>query len=226
MDKEDKESYIEPELMKLMHRFGNLFVHVTGEGKVDFRDKSRTTDTKYGMVKFIISGESGCMTPLQGYDTCALDQAIDKLLSYEVVPRKGKEDSIEEFFGWEEFVTECVRRSIKDTCGTKAYYRYRYPDPTGGDLLIVTVEPLCNAMVVGEYNAGNDCEYIGVIDDIDKPKIKSHIITVDGKDLEVFDEEMIHFRGLKYVPKKGDYLLKDPETNYYIILPQEDYSIH
>lgn len=219
---------IATELVDLMHSFGNLLVHVSGEGKVDYRISGMGSGW-LGMIKVILSGDVGCMKPYKGYDTCAFDQAIEYLLSLEMVPHLNS--SINEKYtvtpeAWNKFVL-----GIKEECSfvgraqPKYFFKLLAED---GKTVVTTVslEPLCNEFVVGEFQAGKQYEFIGVITDYDQPKINSCFINVEEKEYEIELAKLIHFRHRKFLPGKGDYLLHSPEKGLYVILPKEDYSIH
>jgi hypothetical protein len=219
-------SQISSDLITLNNTFGNLLVHVSGEGKVDF---SGAGAGWLGMIKYIISGDIGCMKPYKGYDTCALDNAIEFLLNLDTVPHLNS-SAFEEFTitpeKWREFVL-----SIKEDCSFVGDFKNKYVYTLRGgdkDVPVVTVrlEPLCNEFVIGEFTASQKCEFLGTLEDWDQPKIKSAFVMVNGAELELQLERLIHFRHRLYQPRRGDYLLYDKEKDVYIILPQEDYSIH
>lgn len=223
---------VSTELQLLMHRFGNLFLHISGEGKVDFRSSAGDGHGWLGMLKTVISGDIGCMTTYPGYDTCALDTALDYLYGIDLFPHLNSsvnEEYVPSPEQWRKFV-DGIREELKTLPESKykPKYQYKYYADSDTDTAIVTVtlEPLCNTFVVGEYNASNKHEYLGVIEDYDQPKIKTAFVRVNGEEIEIELERLIHFRHRLYQPRKGDYLLFDAENNAYIILPQEDYSIH
>lgn len=219
---------ISDQVVRLMHSFGNLFVHVSGEGKVDFRAHGMGSSW-LGMIKNVVSGDVGCMKPYKGYDTCALDQTIDFLLNLELAPHMNistNEEYVVTQDTWRAFVN-----SIKEECTfigkPKPKYKFELKTFDGTKVVAtVVIEPLCNEFVIGEYNASESAEYIGVIEDYDQPRINSCFIKVNGEDKEYQLDELISYRHRKYQPRKGDYLLRDLESKFYIILPQEDYSIH
>lgn len=221
-------AHVNEQLVRLMHSFGNLFVHVSGEGKVDFRAPGMGSGW-LGMIKVILSGDVGCMKPYQGYDTCAFDQAIEYLMDLDMAPHLNS--SINEEYTvdrerWVKFI-----QGIKDECsfvGKPApKYKFELRSDDGKHVITtIILEPMCNTFVVGEYNATKECEYIGVIEDYDQPKIDSCFIQCEGKEYEVELDKLIHYRHRKYQPRKGDYFLFNAESKAYIILPQEDYSIH
>lgn len=216
------------ELVRLMHSFGNLFVHVSGEGKIDFRMEGMGSAWA-GMIKTIISGDIGCMKPYKGFEVCALDQAIDYLINLELAPHMNlstNEEWVVTPDVWQAFIME-----IKDECTfigkPKPKYLFELKSLDGETVIAtVAIEPLCNEFVVGEFNAAKSAEFVGEIEDYDQPKIKSCFIRVNGDELEIELDKLIYYRHRKYQPRKGDYLLKDVESGYHFILPQEDYSIH
>lgn len=224
---------VSDELKRLMHRFGNLLVHISGEGKVDFRGATGDNCGWIGMTKHIISGDLGCMTPYPGYDTCALDVALDFLYNLDLAPHLNS--SVNEEFvpapeEWRKFI-DGIKVALKDLLepNYKRKYTFTFYNDEEQKVPVVTVklEPLCNTFVVGEFNAANKHEYLGVIEDYDQPKINHCWITVNGSTIEDIElKRLIHFRHRRYQPRKGDYLLYDAEKDVYIILPQEDYNIH
>lgn len=224
---------INSELQRLMHRFGNLFLHVSGEGKVDFRSSVGEGHSWLGMLKAVISGDVGCMTPYPGYDVCALDTALDYLYGMDLFPHLNSsvnEEYVPSTEQWRKFV-DGIRAELKqlpdDKYKAKYQYTYYADSDTDTPIVTVTLEPLCNTFVVGEYNAAGKHEYLGVIEDYDQPKVNHCWITVNGSTIDDIElKRVIHFRHRKFQPRKGDYLLYDAEADVYIILPQEDYSIH
>lgn len=219
---------VSDELVKLMHSFGNLFVHVTGEGKVDFRAPGMGAGW-LGMIKIILSGDIGCMKPYKGYDTCAFDQAIEYLMDMDMAPHLNS--STNEEFTVSRDVWVAFIQSIKEECSFvgKALPKYAFElkSESGEDVICtITLEPICNGFVVGELAAAKEYSYIGVVEDYDQPKIDSCFIQCEGKEYEIELDKLIHFRNRKYQTRKGDYLLHNEEKGLYLVLPQEDYSIH
>ncbi|QYN79927.1 hypothetical protein PQD71_gp034 [Kosakonia phage Kc263] len=224
---------VSDELKRLMHRFGNLLVHVSGEGKVDFRGATGDNCGWIGMSKTIISGDLGCMTPYSGFDTCALDVALDFLYNLDLAPHLNS--SINEEFvpapeEWRKFI-DGIKVELKNLLEPNFKMRYTFTlyndEEQKVPVATVRLEPLCNAFVIGEFNAAGKHEYLGVIEDYDQPKINHCWITVNGSTIDDIElKRIIHFRHRRYQPRKGDYLLYDAEKDVYIILPQEDYNIH
>lgn len=221
--------HLSDEIIRLNHAFGNLLVHVSGEGKVDFRAAGQGSGW-LGMIKVIYSGDTGCMKPYKGYDTCAFNQAIEFLMDLDMVPHMNL-GSNEEYTvtpeTWRKFV-----QGIEEECSFVGSPKKKYVfelKQEDGDKVITTIvlEPLCNEFVVGEVTAAKHCELIGIISDYDQPLIKSCFIVAEEKEYKIELENLIHFRHRKFIPRKGDYLLRHHENeNVYIVLPQEDYSIH
>lgn len=215
-------------LIHLTNTFGNLLVHVSGEGKIDFQQKE--SSSWLGMVKYIISGDIGCMKPYKGFDVSAFDQAIEYLLALENLPHLNSsinEEYVVSSEKWREFILG-IKEDLSFVGSYKKKYFYELKGGDSGDVIVATIsiEPLVNRFVVGEFNAAKNLEFLGELDDYDQPMIKSAVITINGEDMTIGLERLIHFRGRKYQPRKGDYLLYDKEKDYYVILPQEDYSIH
>lgn len=224
---------ISTELIRLMSRIGNLHVHVSGEGKVDFRG-ALNNSAWVGMLSTIISGDIGCMRPYDKYPTCALDNALDFLYNLECAPHLnmgGNEDHVPSTERWQTFI-DGIREELTNL--TEASYKKQYTytlfkgDLVDNEVLVtVTIKPLCNEFVVGEYIAANTYNLVGEIEDFDQPKIKSCFITANGEDLEIELDKLIHYRNKKWFqPDKGDYLLHDEKSGVYVILPKEDYSFH
>ncbi|EBY9763963.1 hypothetical protein D5W64_12690 [Salmonella enterica subsp. enterica serovar Saintpaul] len=219
---------ISEEVLRLTHSFGNLLVHVSGEGKVDFRTPGMGSGW-LGMIKIIISGDVGCMKPYKGYDTCALDQAIDYLIDIELAPHLNtslNEEFVVSDERWKAFIM-----SIKEECSFvgNPKPKYKFELKSDDDKHVVTtivLEPLANDFVVGEFTAAKHATFIGPITDYDQPKINSCFIVAEGKEYEIDFDKLIHYRHRKYIPRPGDYLLYNEEKGFYVILPQEDYSIH
>lgn len=222
-----KETYVGQELIRLMHSFGNLHVHISGEGKVDFLQKEGPS--WLGMIKFIISGDIGCMKPFKGYDVSALDQAIDYLLNLDQAPHSNlstNEEFVPDVESWKKFVMD-IKESTEFTGNPKPIYKFSMLGGKDGKTVIttVTIEPLANQDVVGEFGAVQKNTFLGMIEDYDQPKIDSCFIKAEGTEYEIQLDKIITFRN-KRIPQRGDYLLKDEETEMYIVIPGEDYSIH
>lgn len=221
-------AHVSEQLTGLMHSFGNLFVHVSGEGKVDFRAPGMGSGW-LGMIKIILSGDVGCMKPYKGYDTCAFDQAIEYLMDLDMTPHLNSsinEEYLVDRETWVKFI-----QGIKEECSFvgKPLPKYTFELKTADEKHVITtivLEPMCNGFVVGEYQASKEAEYIGVIEDYDQPKIDACFIQCEGKEYEIELDKLIHYRHRKYQPRKGDYLLFNNDKGVYVILPQEDYSIH
>lgn len=219
---------VSEELIRLMHSFGNLFIHVSGEGKVDFLQKDGPG--WLGMIKYVVSGDIGCMKPYKGYDVSALDQAIDYLLNLDNCPHLNSSINEEFLIGpevWRKFILD-----IKEECSFTGACKPKYTfELLGGDdgktvVTTVTLEPICNEFVVSEYKASQKCELVGVIEDYDQPKVNACWVKVGEEIIDIPLDKLIHFRHRLYQPRAGDYLLRDESKDIYIILPQEDYSIH
>lgn len=220
------------ELKRAMHKFGNLSLHVSGEGKLDFRALNKGWNP---MIKVIYSGDIGCMMPYAGYSEAAIDQAIDALFDLDTCPHMnlvGNEKYVptpEEWKGWIEKIKEDFNDHITEHLWKKRY-RFSLEKEVEGKKVIVavvTIEPLANEFVVGEIAAAKHMEFVGELDDFDQPKINSVIATVEGDDIEIDVNDLLHFRSKqRFMPKKGDYLLRDTERKLYVIIPGEDYSIH
>lgn len=217
------------EILRLNHTFGNLLVHVSGEGKVDFRAAGQGSGW-LGMIKVIYSGDVGCMKPYKGHDTCAFDQAIEFLMDLDMVPHLNS--SINEEYTvspevWRKFIQD-----IKEECSfvgnPKPKYTFELKQEDGDKVVTtITLEPLCNEFVVGEVTAAKHAEFIGIIKDYDQPKINTCFIVAEDKEYEIDMDNLIHFRHRKFIPRPGDYLLKHQDKiDVFIVLPQEDYSIH
>lgn len=218
-------SYIRQELKKLMHNFGNLSLHVTGEGKVDLVGITATGSTWMGMFKTIITGDTGCIYPLPGYDVTALDQVIDILLDIETRPHMNIVDNEKYCIDTESYKSEIL--AFKEEIKNDGHYSSRYIKEikvNGVVVMVITIEPLVNEFVIGEYTAAQKNVFLGPIenyvtfgDDVCK-------ITADSTEYEFNVKDLILYRD--FVPKAGDYLLLDEERKAYVILPGYDYSIH
>lgn len=220
-----KETPVGQELRKLMHHFGNLSVHVSGEAKVDLFGVTGSGSGWMGMFKTIISGDTGCMYPLEGYDVTALDQVMDILLSIETRPHCNIGDNEKYVIDTDTYKAEIL--AFKEEIKNDGKYAVRYQKEIkvdGVTVMVITIEPLCNEFVVGEFGAAKKNEFIGEIDDFDKPYTDSFAIMIGGDEYKVEETKLVTFR--KFTPKKGDYLLKDLDKDVYVIIPGEDYSIH
>lgn len=223
---------ISTELLRLMSVFGNLHVHVSGEAKVDFRGALGQNNAWVGMTSTIISGDIGCLRPYESYPTCALDNALDFLYNLECAPHLNSsinEEHVPDSVQWKAFVDE-IEKEMKNLVDANYKKLYQFELKLEGaeiPTVIVTLKPLCNEFVSGEFIAANKYSFLGVIDDFDQPKLKSCFIVANGKEYEVDLAKLIYFRNKTFfAPDKGDYLVKDEDTGFYVVLPKEDYSIH
>lgn len=218
------------DIIHLMNVIGNLHLHVSGEAKVDFLGGVGNTNGWASLVSTIISGDTGCVKPYDGNPKCALDAAIGYLRFMTPVPHLNSSE-YEEFVPtkeeWEAFIVtiETEMKALKET-----EYKVKYSfEMVKDDKVIVTVtlKPLCNVFVVGEFQATRKYNYIGEVQDYDQPMTNAIVISCEGKDHTIKFEHLIYYRSRKHrFPRKGDYLLKDPDSENYVVLPQEDYSIH
>jgi len=220
------------ELIRLMSVFGNLHVHVSGEAKVDFRGALGQNNAWVGMASTIISGDIGCLVPYEKYPTCALDNALDFLYNLECAPHLNSSinnEHVPDVQQWKEFV-DSIAKEMKNLVSTNYKKMYVFELKLEGGkapVAIVTLKPLCNEFVAGEYIAANKYTFLGTIEDFDQPKIRSCFIVANGVEHEIELEKLIYFRNkLFFAPDKGDYLVKNEENGIYVILPKEDYSIH
>lgn len=218
-------SYIRQELKKLMHNFGNLSLHVTGEGKVDLVGVTAAGSTWMGMFKTIITGDTGCIYPLPGYDITALDQVIDILLDIETRPHMNIVDNEIYCVDGESYKAEIL--AFKEEIKNDAYYSSRYTKEikvNGVVVMTITVEPLVNEFVIGEYNAAQKNVLLGQIEDYVGEGDGIINFTADGTSYEFKTSDLVLYRD--FIPKVGDYLLLNEEKGKYVVLPGYDYSIH
>lgn len=220
---------ISTSIIELTHRLGNLLIHVNGEGKLDFRGAGQGW---CGMIKNIISGDIGCMSPYEGYDSCALSQALNMLYGLDNVPHLNlstNEQFVVDDANWKIFV-DSIKEHFDDLDPHNYKPKYSFTLKGGDDgkatVCTVVIEPLCNTFVVGEFNAIEKFDFLGEISDYDQPGIKSCWMVCDGQTYDIDMNRLIHFRHRRYQPRKGDYLLYASQDDYYVVLPQEDYSIH
>ena len=216
-------------LINLTHSMGNLLVHISGEGKIDFRGAGQGW---CGMIKNIISGDIGCIVPYEGYDTCALQQALNMLYALDNVPHlnsSANEQYLVEDANWKIFV-DSIKDHFEDLDPHNYKTKYKFTLKGGDDgkttVCTITLEPLCNGFVIGEFNAAEKFDFIGEITDYDQPKLKECWVVCEGQTYDIHLDKLIHYRHRMFQPRKGDYLLYSGEGDFYVILPQEDYSIH
>lgn len=220
------------ELLRLMSAFGNLKVHVSGEAKVDFRRALGQNNAWVAMTSTIISGDIGCLRPYETYPTCALDNALDFLYNLECAPHLNSsinEEHVPDAAQWKKFVDEIEQemKNLVDINYKKLYIFELKLEGSDTPVVVVTLKPLCNEFVSGEFIASNKYSFLGSIDDFDQPKLKSCFVVANEKEYEVELDKLIYFRNKDYwAPEKGDYLMKDEETGMYVVLPKEDYSFH
>lgn len=232
-EEEDKTSpendIIRSELITLMSRIGDLWIHVNGEGKIDFSDTFKQPAT-VAMVQYIIAGDIGCLTPYEGYNDCALGNALNLLYQMDPVPHLNSsafEKYVPTVEEWKEFV-DSIKKHMTELSDSSYQVKYLFELKKEGEVIAtVVLKPICNAFVVGEYQASNKYEFIGEIEDYDQPMIDNVIITADKKDFTIPNSKLTYYRNrIRWFPRKGDYLLRDTRSDNFLVLPQEDYSIH
>lgn len=218
------------DIVHLMNTIGNLHLHVSGEAKVDFRGGAGPTNGWAGLVSTIISGDTGCMKSYDNNPKCALDAVIEYLRYLEPVPHLNSSE-YEEFVPskeeWDTFVDD-IETSMKGLKVSDYEIKYHFGLTKNGVVVTtVTLKPLCNVFVVGEFRATRNFNYIGEIQDYDQPMTNAVVIRCEDEDHTIQFENLTYYRSRKHRwPRKGDYLLKDPNSDKYVVLPQEDYSIH
>lgn len=223
---------IATDIIHLMNTIGNLHIHVSGEGKVDFVGGAGDSSGWCGMVSTIISGDAGCMKPYDNNPKCALDAAIKFLRYLEPVPHLNSsinDKHVPTLKAWLDQVSiiETKLKALKETDYSVKYVYEIKLEEEGEPVIVITLKPLSNVFVVGEFQATRKFDYIGEIQDYDQPMSNAVVITCEDKDFTIQFENLIYYRNRKHRwPRKKDYLLKDPDSDKYVVLPQEDYSIH
>lgn len=171
------------------------------------------------------------MKPYDNNPKCALDVIIEYLRYMELVPHLNSSE-YEKFVPskeeWKDFIDtiETEMKALKVT-DYKGEYTFTFSNANKVPLVTVNLKPLCNVFVVGEFRATRNFNYIGKIQNIDESTTNAIVITCEDKDFTIQSEDLVYYRNRKYKnPRKGDYLLKDPDSDKYVVIPQEDYSIH
>lgn len=225
---------IREQIKRVTSKIGNLHLHINGESKLDFFVGKTPSLTP--MYSIIISGDNGCLHPYdEQEDNCALDEALLILRSVKVVPHLNSSEfekyvvSPEEWAKWIDDIEDDFKEHAR-----LGQYLHKYDfslnklvDGVNVTVATINIQPIVTEFVIGEITAADKATLIGIIDDFDKPKIKSVIVTVNNEDIEIEDDKILVYRNKRrFQPGKGDYLLKDVESEVYYILPGEDYSIH
>lgn len=239
---------IRSELNVLTHKFGNLELHLSGEGRTSFLGTAE--NGWVGFAHLVFDGDIGCMTPYPGYDVSALDNAFSFLSKLEMVPHLNmgscsgytvSKDS------WKRYM-EKFKKEIKDN-PYQPYYTFSIKGKSEEDLedvdvVTIKIKPLVNEFVSGEYNAAEKGEYLGRIaqvegtgdDGVTLVRVENGQATfevtvlldkvseelADRQNLIVLNQDNTTvYRGI--TPSEGDYLVKDVQSGDFVVIPAMDY---
>lgn len=239
---------IRSDINMLTHKFGNLEVHLSGEGRTSFLG---TADNGWvGFAHLVFDGDIGCMTPYPGYDVCALDNGFGFLHKLEVVPHLNMGSCSEYVISkdsWKRQL-EKFKKEIKDNPYQPTYHYSikgkSEEDPEEVTVVTIKIKPLVNEFVTGEYNAAEKGEYLGRIAKVDTTREDGITLIRSTKDKDEFEvvvlldkvaEELADrenrivlnqdnttvYRGI--IPREGDYLVKDVQSGDFVVIPAMDY---
>lgn len=221
-------------LERITRKFGDMYLHLSGEGKVSFQGLRDGSASGFIVTRF--DGTFGCMERLIEDCTCALQDAILFMGNLNIVPNLNLDGNAKYVLTAEEWNKELFdfAKKIEENPFKKVFHHYiYYTDENGKNETVISVvlQPLCNAEVIGEFHASNEAEFLGEV-----TAVKSK----DGFDTLIFSRDKFAFllettndkhlysneNSLKYrehFPTKGDYLLRDNGTGKLVILPKNDY---
>lgn len=221
-------------LERLTRKFGNLFLHISGESKVSFLGLKGNSWN--GFITTCFDGDLGCMERLEDERPSALDNAFQFMRDLTITPHLNLDENSKYTLTEEEWNSELDQflEFIESNPFNKTYQHYVYhKGETNKIETVITIQlkPLCNTYVIGEYQASNEAEFVGEV-----TAVKSK----DGFDTLIFSRDKFAFllettndnhlytneNSIKYrehIPTKGDYLLRDNGTGKLVILPKNDY---
>lgn len=221
-------------LERLTRKFGNLFLHISGESKVSFLGLKGNSWN--GFITTCFDGDLGCMERLEDERPSALDNAFQFMRDLTITPHLNLDENSKYILTEEEWNSELDQflEFIESNPSNKTYQHYvYYKGETNKIETVITIQlkPLCNTYVIGEYQASNEAEFVGEV-----TAVKSK----DGFDTLIFSRDKFAFllettndnhlytneNSIKYrehLPTKGDYLLRDNGTGKLVILPKNDY---
>lgn len=221
-------------LERLTRKFGNLFLHISGESKVSFLGLKGNSWN--GFITTCFDGDLGCMERLEDERPSALDNAFQFMRDLTITPHLNLDENSKYILTEEEWNSELDQfvEFIESNPFNKTYQHYVYhKGETNKIETVITIQlkPLCNTYVIGEYQASNEAEFVGEV-----TAVKSK----DGFDTLIFSRDKFAFllettndnhlytneNSIKYhehIPTKGDYLLRDNGTGKLVILPKNDY---
>lgn len=221
-------------LERLTRKFGNLFLHISGESRVSFLGLKGNSWN--GFITTCFDGDLGCMERLEDERPSALDNAFQFMRDLTITPHLNLDENSKYILTEEEWNSELDQflEFIESNPFNKTYQHYVYhKGETNKIETVITIQlkPLCNTYVIGEYQASNEAEFVGEV-----TAVKSK----DGFDTLIFSRDKFAFllettndnhlytneNSIKYrefIPTKGDYLLRDNGTGKLVILPKNDY---
>lgn len=221
-------------LERLTRKFGNLFLHISGESKVSFLGLKGNSWN--GFITTCFDGDLGCMERIEDERPCALDNAFQFMKDLTITPHLNLDENSKYTLTEEEWNDELLAfaKYVEENPFQKYFlHRVYHKGEPNDDKAVITIElrPLCNTYVIGEYQASNEAEFLGEVtavkskDGFDtlifsRDKFAFLLETTNDKHL-YSNENCIKYR--EHIPTKGDYLLRDNGTGKLVILPKNDY---
>lgn len=221
-------------LERLTRKFGNLFLHISGESKVSFLGLKGNSWN--GFITTCFDGDLGCMERLEDERPSALDNAFQFMRDLTITPHLNLDENSKYTLTEEEWNTELDQflKFIESNPFNKTYQHYVYhKGETNKVETVITIQlkPLCNTYVVGEYHASNEAEFLGEVTAVNSEDGSDALIfscdkfallleTANDKHL-YSNENCIKYR--EHIPTKGDFLVRDNGTGKLVILPKNDY---
>ena len=221
-------------LERITRKFGDMYLHLSGEGKVSFQGLRVNSASGFIVTRF--DGTFGCMERLIEDCTCALQDAILFMGDLNIVPNLNFEGNTKYVLTPEEWNKELsdFTKKIEENPFKKDFHHYiYYKDENDKDETVISIvlQPICNNEVIGEYQASNEAEFLGEVTAVKSKngfdtlifsldKFEFLLETTNDKHL-YSNENCIKYR--EHIPTKGDYLLRDNRTGKLVILPKNDY---
>lgn len=221
-------------LERITRKFGDLYLHLSGEGKVSFQGLSDASASGFIVTRF--DGTFGCMERLIEDCTCALQDAILFMGNLNIVPNLNLDENSKYTLTPEEWNKELsdFAKKIEENPFKKDFHHYiYYKDKNGKDETVISIvlQPLCNAEVIGEFHASSEAEFLGEVTAVKSKDGYDTIMFTSDKfafllettnDKHLYDDEnCLKYR--RHIPTAGDYLLRDNGSGKLIVLPRRDY---
>lgn len=224
---------IKARLIELCVKYGSLFFHLSGEGKVSFNQEGHHS----GFIHQSIDGDLGCLFPNKDHQVSARERMFDRLRKLNCVPhnnQKAFEDVVPSNEQWlkflEDFDNEILDNTDKKEWTAKLTVK-------GEVVITLRAEAISNTFVTTALLTMDTATYVTQIEKRFNPSGEGHaqvielgpdpkwsFAVMDGqKRRHVIDQDNCMVYTDRGIPFVGDHLLHDPERKCYIVINEDDY---